>query len=216
MAWEGKYTHMYEIVGRRQGCISLNHQDYELGKKTAVRLHMIFFQISAFFCEKITHVPCCARISVSISSCWILRSWVVCTISWANIIRITAPVYLLNCVLEILHYDLVCVFFALSRFLSSRQDPAHPVSVPILRPSSTTVSLAGFWYRNAGGSLSCVPLELCHLDVALLGWLLFLEAALRRKNYARTVLCVCFEKFYFELIDPAILSNLHNLPSKYQ
>ena len=48
---------MYEIVGRRQGCISLNHQDYELGKKTAVRLHMIFFQISAFFCKKITHVP---------------------------------------------------------------------------------------------------------------------------------------------------------------
>ena len=39
---------------------------------------------------------------------------------------------------------------------------------------------------------------------------------LPRKFYPRTMLCIYLKIFYFELLDPEILSGLHNFLNTYQ
>ena len=56
-----------------QGCISLN-QDYELGKETPVRLHIIFSNFLQFSAKKIRTYRVVRAFPYFISSCWILRS----------------------------------------------------------------------------------------------------------------------------------------------
>ena len=74
-------------MNARLGWISFNYKDYELGKTSSCRssVSCVLFCFCSLLREPFhAHTLLSRRyLKIYISSCWILRSWAVCKISWA-------------------------------------------------------------------------------------------------------------------------------------